>query len=447
MLLSIVSALALLPAILLSPWVADEPPGTRADIRPLLLMVATPETTPEGMDTTGLAKRVVDGAALRLQSRGVPVQTTKMGVIQIAVKPFGDVGGVRMKSLSRKFAASGKPVTLLLDFGMGANQWASGTETRFGGEGDAAWRLASLVQHHMVRGLWDVMAYDSYDRGVLENSDPSNRPGAVAGNDPWVVACPLFTTNAKERSLLESPETLDLLSSALANAIHDYLDSASPTPSRSASLGWHRFEPWQPVSPRTIYGVDGSPRLALTFDGGASSVPTPAILKALREAGVHATMFMTADFVESNPELVVQMAKDGHEFGNHSSTHPDMTKLSVREIVAELDRLEASVFALTGRSTRPWFRPPYGACDERVASVAAEQGYYTIMWTADSADWREDVTPSTVLNRLLNYSSPGAIMIEHLGSPQSAQVLPELLRLLKARGVTFGTLSEVVGTP
>jgi peptidoglycan/xylan/chitin deacetylase (PgdA/CDA1 family) len=188
-------------------------------------------------------------------------------------------------------------------------------------------------------------------------------------------------------------------------------------------------------------------RVALTFDGGASSVPTPAILKALRDAGVHATMFMTADFVQKNPELVVQMAKDGHEFGNHSSTHPDMTTISSQEMVAELDRLEATVVALTGKSTRPWFRPPYGAYNDRVLAVAGGQGYDSIMWTADSADWRDDIDAATVEARLLRYAAPGAILIEHMGSPQSAQVLPEVLSVLKKRGLSFGTLSEVLGTP
>lgn len=156
-------------------------------------------------------------------------------------------------------------------------------------------------------------------------------------------------------------------------------------------------------------------------------------------------MFMTAEFVEQNPELVVQMGRDGHEFGNHSATHPDMTRLSDEEIVSQLDRLEKAVYTLTGRSTRPWFRPPYGAHDDRVAQVVAEQGYYTVMWTADSADWREDVAPATVAGRLLKYAAPGAVLIEHLGSPQSAQVLPGVLAQLKERGLSFGTLSEVYG--
>ena len=158
-------------------------------------------------------------------------------------------------------------------------------------------------------------------------------------------------------------------------------------------------------------------------------------------------MFMTADFVEKNPELVVQMARDGHEFGNHSATHPDMTGLSTAAIVSELERLETAVHALTGRSTRPWFRPPYGAYDNRLVELAAAQGYYTILWSFDSADWREELPAATIERRMLAYAAPGSIPVQHLGSLQTARVLPEVLRLLKERGLEFGTLSEVVLTP
>ena len=451
LLLSVFQLIHLLPILLLLPWeLGDRSLDPTADIRPVVLVVGSPVGSTEGFDAAGAVQRILDGTANRLRARGVPVQVGRQGKILVATETSGDVGGARMRAIDRRFVASGKPVTLAVNFATGANRWASGSETRFGGDGDAAWRLAAQLQRNVVRGLWDVLAYDSYDRGIVEESsgesEAADRPAGVDESDPWVVSYPLFVTNPRERSLLEWPDTLDLLSSALANAVYDYLDPTKYTPQRSSKLGWRYSEPWQPVVPGTFYKAEHSSKIALTFDGGASSAPTPAILKALKDAGVRATLFLTADFVDQNPELVVQMAKDGHEFGNHSSTHPDMTKLSAAAILAELDRLENSVKALTGKSTRPWFRPPYGASDGRLERVVAEHGYYTIMWTADSADWRDDVSPATVQNRLLAYASPGSILIEHLGSPQSAQVLPEVLWLIKERGLSFGMLSEVLGT-
>lgn len=427
-----------LAVILLAPWSADEAPLEPVpDVRlPVALAaeaVRVPE--PDGFNAAAASARVVEGVAERLRARGVSVAPDRQGSFLLAPSPTAA-------------KAAARPVTLSVGFNSGANRRASGTETRFGAGDDASWRLAALVQRNLVGGLRDVLAYDSYDRGVVEQRDassPSGSPPESQATDPWVATYPLFATNPRERDLLEWPETLDLISAALAHAIYGYLDPSESTPPRDNWWGWRRSDPWQPVSPILVSKASGATRVALTFDGGASSAPTPPILKALKEAGVRATMFMTADYVEKNPDLVIQMARDGHEFGNHSSTHPDMTKLSPQAIVSQLDRLESAVQALTGRSTRPWFRPPFGAQDERLRRVVAEQGYYTILWTADSADWREDVSAANVQRRLLTYATPGAIIVQHLGSPQSAQVLAEVLKSLKERGLQFGTLSEVLG--
>lgn len=202
---------------------------------------------------------------------------------------------------------------------------------------------------------------------------------------------------------------------------------------------------WQPVTPHLIVDAKPSTKLALTFDAGSYPPFQPAILDALREAGVHCTIFLVGDFVDQHPDAVVQMVQDGHEIGNHSDTHPDMPSLSREEMVAELDAMNAKILALTGKSTRPWFRPPSGSYDDTVVEVAAEQGYYTAYWSADSADWRTDVDAATVEERYLKYATPGAILVGHLTSLQTAEVLPEVLRTLKERGVEFATLSEAIG--
>ena len=449
MLPPILTGLAL---ILLALWLPEEvtpipAPEARA---PVILTPGNADArVVEGFDVLKASKQVVEGAVARLRFSGVAVQPGPLGSFTIAPATGAGSSFQTADSPAARFPTSGKPLTLSVQFNSSDNPYASGTETRFGGEGDEAWRLASRVQQHLVGGLREVLAYDDYSRGAIEQMEAESAPGKPAGLEPeapWVTAYPLFATNPRERSLLEWPETLDLFSMALANALYDYMSPLFPTPPRTAAEGWRSSAPWQLVSPQLVTrGADRAARVALTFDGGASSAPTPAILDALREAGVHATVFLTADFVERNPELVVQMARDGHEFGNHSSSHPDMTKLSSQAIMAELERLEAAVQALTGKSTRPWFRPPFGAYDDRLVKIAAQQGYYTVLWTADSADWRPELAPSVIQNRLLTYAAPGAILIEHLGSSQSAQVLPEVLRRLKQQGLQFGTLSEVMG--
>ncbi len=202
---------------------------------------------------------------------------------------------------------------------------------------------------------------------------------------------------------------------------------------------------WQPVTPRLVVEAENSRKVALTFD--AASYPTlqPAILDALRDAGVRSTIFLTGDFVDAYPDVVVQIARDGHEIANHSDTHADFTTISAPEMVTELEDLDAKIVALTGKSTHPWFRPPSGAYNDLAVEVAAQQGYYTIYWTEDSADWRTDVDAATVEQRFLRYATPGSILVGHLTSPQTAEVLPEVLATLKERGVEFATLSEALG--
>ncbi len=230
--------------------------------------------------------------------------------------------------------------------------------------------------------------------------------------------------------------------------------SVESLPSRAAAAllspnredGWGEAQSWHPVSPRLIVEAESGTKVALTFDAGSYPPLEPAILDALREAGVRCTMFLVGDFVDLHPDVVLQLVADGHEIANHSDTHADFTTISEEEMVMELDHFEAKVMALTGKGTRPWFRPPSGAYDRRVVEVVADQGFYTVYWTADSADWRPDVDAATVEARLLRYATPGSILVAHLTSPQTAEVLPRVLRTLKDRGVEFGTLSEVLGT-
>ena len=415
---------------------------------PVHVYAATPPAATalgtSGTDSYDTSVRLVERVAEYLRARHLTVTTSSPSDFVVSATPASST------TTTGPAEPSNRPSMVKLSIGFNSSSIAaaSGTETRFGGDGDFAWRLAHEVQRNVTGGLRDVLGYEVNDRGAQEVAATPVSGSALgsSGGDQWVTIYPLFSTNSFEELLISSPGSIEVMAVAISNAIADYLDPSVQTPKRVSQTGWALApSSWQPVDPWAIYQAESSSKVALTFDGGASSVPTPAILKALKDAGVRATMFMTADFVERNPDLVVQMARDGHEFGNHSATHPDMTTISDQEIVEELDRLDASVQALTGKSTRPWFRPPFGAVNDRVLRVAADHGYYAVMWTTDSADWRSDIEASTVASRMLRYTEPGSIMVEHLGSPQSAEVLASVLKTLQERGLTFGTLSEVIG--
>ena len=128
------------------------------------------------------------------------------------------------------------------------------------------------------------------------------------------------------------------------------------------------------------------PWVALTLDAGADAAPVPAMLKTLREHNVKITFFLTGKWIKEHPDLARQIVADGHEIANHTFTHPDMRHLSDAAIGKELADTEALLAETTSASSRPFFRPPFGAYDERVLRLVVGAGYLPIYWTLDSLD-------------------------------------------------------------
>ena len=184
-------------------------------------------------------------------------------------------------------------------------------------------------------------------------------------------------------------------------------------------------------------------KIALTFDVGADSKPAPKILQALDDAGVGATFFLTGKWVEENPQLTKDIANRGFLIGNHTYAHPDLTKETEDNIAYELSETERLVKEATGETTKPLFRPPFGSRDKRVLRIVAEQGYRSIYWTIDSLDWKPTMTPEQVKNRVIAGLSNGAIILMHCGSPQTAQILPELIDEIKNRGYEIVSVPEL----
>lgn len=192
------------------------------------------------------------------------------------------------------------------------------------------------------------------------------------------------------------------------------------------------------------------PWIALTLDAGAGAAPTPRILAALRERGVTITFFLTGRWMRANPNLVRQMVADGHELANHTVNHPDLTTLDDDAIRRELNETEAILQEIApGATTRPFFRPPYGAYNERVLRVALSEGYLPVYWTLDSLDSvGEPKTPEFLIERVTRKLSPddlrGAIILAHCGSESTADALPEILDRFTAMGFEVRKLSEVM---
>ena len=184
--------------------------------------------------------------------------------------------------------------------------------------------------------------------------------------------------------------------------------------------------------------------VALTFDAAYDPAPLEDILAALKAAGADATFFLTGEFVHDFPQWTKRIMTAGYPIGNHSYTHPDFTKLSDQGMRNEIRKTAAALVKLGATSPTPLFRAPYGALSKRVLSVVGDEGYVSVFWTIDTLDWKPERTPAQIKAVVLANLKPGAIVLMHVGSKQTARVLPELLAEIKARGYRFVNLRDAL---
>lgn len=135
-----------------------------------------------------------------------------------------------------------------------------------------------------------------------------------------------------------------------------------------------------------IYSVEtDEKKVALTFDAAWGNEDTKKILEILAKHNVHATFFMTGGWVEKYPDDVKAIYEAGHDLGNHSEHHRNMSQLSEEEKTEEIMSVHQKVKELTGVEMN-LFRPPYGDYDNAVILNAEENGYYPIQWDVDTDD-------------------------------------------------------------
>ena len=184
----------------------------------------------------------------------------------------------------------------------------------------------------------------------------------------------------------------------------------------------------------------------LTFDCGYENGNTPAILEALKKHNAPATFFVVGNFVSDNPELVKQMAAEGHTVGNHTSHHPDMSRISDMEsFKKEITELEEMYKQATGQEISKYYRPPQGKYSESNLKMARELGYQTFFWSLAYVDWYEDrqTTKEEAFEKLLGRIHPGAIVLLHNTSSTNAAILDELLTRWEEMGYQFGALGQL----
>ncbi|HRA69288.1 MAG: LysM peptidoglycan-binding domain-containing protein [Trichococcus flocculiformis] len=188
--------------------------------------------------------------------------------------------------------------------------------------------------------------------------------------------------------------------------------------------------------------------VALTFDDGSDGYNIQSILNTLSANNIKATFFLTGQGAENHPQAIKNIVSAGHDIGNHSYNHPDFTTVATTEMTNQLTRTETIITNLTGKSTKPFFRAPFGSYNSTVLQTVGNAGYtYTFQWTIDSLDWTGN-SATDIYNRVINNIVPGAIVLMHTGygANGTTAALPNIINQLRAMGYSFVTLSQLMNT-
>jgi len=182
------------------------------------------------------------------------------------------------------------------------------------------------------------------------------------------------------------------------------------------------------------------PMVALTFDDGPSK-DTQRIIKLLEDYNSRATFFVIGNLAESRGENIARAIEAGCEVAGHSWDHRDLTKLSNEDIKAQILSAHSAVEAIAGPSPM-FYRPPYGAMNDKVKAVSAELGFSIIIWSVDPRDWQTrnaDAVHSAIMNNVKDRS----IVLSHDLYKTTADAMERVIPELISKGYQLVTISEL----
>ncbi len=194
------------------------------------------------------------------------------------------------------------------------------------------------------------------------------------------------------------------------------------------------------MSPAPSVTVDPSAKLlALTFDDGPYTAVDDVIMQAAAQVDGHVTFFWLGNRLKSYPDTVKAVLAAGHEIGNHSSTHPQLTGLGSAQIQAELNGMDGVLEEISGQ--KPLLvRPTYGAYNDSVKSAAARP---LITWSVDTRDWQSRDADS-VYKAIMSGASDGAIILMHDLYPSTGAAVARAIPELATQGYKLVTVSELL---
>ncbi|WP_431800549.1 delta-lactam-biosynthetic de-N-acetylase [Halobacillus andaensis] len=190
----------------------------------------------------------------------------------------------------------------------------------------------------------------------------------------------------------------------------------------------------------------GEKTIYFTFDNGYEQGYTDDVLDVLKEQEVPAAFFVTGHYINSAPDLLKRMVKEGHTVGNHSWSHPDFTTSSKEKIKQELDKVESAVADITEQKTMTFLRPPRGTFNSRTLEWTRELGYIHAFWSIAFVDWETNQQKGWeyAFDNVMEQVHPGAVILLHTVSKDNAEALEQLIIELRKRGYQFGSLNDLL---
>ena len=172
-------------------------------------------------------------------------------------------------------------------------------------------------------------------------------------------------------------------------------------------------------------------KVSLTFDiaGGSSNIYD--ILDILDKYNVKASFFLVGNWIDNNEEIVKEIKERGHDIGNHSNSHANMTELNKKDMEQEIVTTSKKIESITGEKTT-MYRPPFGEFDNKSLKVCEDLGYTVVNWDIDSFDWKE-IGPNFVTEKVLKGVKPGSIVLFHGDIKNSEQYLEKTISKLKEK--------------
>lgn len=248
--------------------------------------------------------------------------------------------------------------------------------------------------------------------------------------------------------------------------------------------GYHSRAPKSQLYGETLIGTPGvGKKLALTYDDGPNPPYTTRLLEVLDKHNVKATFFLIGKYVQQNRKFVKDMAKAGHEIGNHTHSHPNLALCSSDKLLRELlwceeaihlAMLDAGTSTASLRtsigvkddadtnellreatlmrkvSTTKYFRPPFGGRNPQTLKLARAAGYVPVMWSVTCYDWKA-ASANAVVSHATRQISGGDIILMHDGGHKrfgtdrshTIQATDELIARYKDQGFEFVTVGEM----